>query len=478
MEAVLALFTMEAIKEFCGVIGIQGHPEASEMVYLGLYSLQHRGQEAAGIISSDGERIYAHRDQGLVNDVFSSPETIAKLKGSMAIGHNRYSTTGSDKIVNVQPILVNYKDGPLALGHNGNLVNSNALRERLEDEGALFQTTTDSEIIIHLIARSREKDIVSRVRDALKNVQGAYSLVIMTRDKLVVARDPNGFRPLALGSFKNGYIVASETCAMDLIGAEYIRDVNPGELLVIDEKGIYSEQLNGRVNCTHCIFEFIYFSRPDSRIFGETVDKTRRKLGKRLAEEYPVDADIVIAVPDSSNTAALGYAECSGIKFELGLIRNHYIGRTFIQPYQAIRHFNVMVKFNPVRGVLKGKRVVIVEDSIVRGTTLKVLTQLIRKAGAQEVHVRVSSPPIQYPCYYGMDFPTKKELIAANLTVNEIQNHLEADSLGYLSKEGMLEAVPKNKCGYCTACFDGLYPVPLQEMCSKSQHENQTQGVL
>jgi amidophosphoribosyltransferase len=478
MGSVLKLFSMEAIKEFCGVIGIQGHPEASEMVYLGLYSLQHRGQEAAGIISSDGERIYAHRDQGLVNDVFSSPDTIAKLKGSMAIGHNRYSTTGSDKLVNVQPILVNYKDGPLALGHNGNLVNSNALRKRLEDEGALFQTTTDSEIIIHLIARSREKDIVSRVSDALKNVQGAYSLVIMTKDKLVVARDPNGFRPLALGSFTNGYIVASETCAMDLIGAEYIRDVNPGELLVIDEKGIHSEQLNGRVNCTHCIFEFIYFSRPDSRIFGETVDKTRRKLGRRLAEEYPVDADIVIAVPDSSNTAAMGFAECSGIKFELGLIRNHYIGRTFIQPCQAIRHFNVKVKFNPVRGVLKGKRIVIVEDSIVRGTTLKVLTQLIRKAGAQEVHVRVSSPPIQYPCYYGMDFPTRKELIAANFTVNEIQNHLEVDSLGYLSKQGMLEAVPKNKCGYCTACFDGFYPVPLQEMCSKSQHENQTQGVL
>jgi len=467
------MVNMESIKEFCGVIGIYNHPEAAEMVYLGLYSLQHRGQEAAGIVSTDGERVYAHRDQGLVNDVFSSRNTIEKLKGTMAIGHNRYSTTGSDKKVNVQPILVNYKDGPMALGHNGNIVNSRELRCQLEDEGALFQTTTDSEIIIHLIAHSKGKDVVSRVRDALQHVRGAYSLVIMTKDKLMVARDSNGFRPLALGSIKGGHVVASETCAMDLIGGEYIRDVNPGELMVIDEKGINSLPLNGKNQCTHCIFEFIYFSRPDSRIFGETVDKTRRKLGKYLAEEHPVDADIVIAVPDSSNTAALGYSECSGIKFELGLIRNHYIGRTFIQPHQAIRHFNVKVKFNPVRGVLNGKRVVVVEDSIVRGTTLKILTQLIRKAGAKEVHVRVSSPPIRYPCYYGMDFPTRKELIASNLSVEKIQKHLEVDSLGYLSQDGMLDAVPKKDCGYCTACFDGSYPVPLKEMFSKNQHETQ-----
>ena len=462
---------MSSIKEFCGVIGIHGHQRAAEMVYLGLYSLQHRDQEAAGIVSSDHKKVYVHRDQGLVNDVFSSSETIEKLKGSMAIGHNRYSTTGSDKKVNVQPILVKYRDGPLALGHNGNLVNARELRSRLENEGALFQTTTDSEIIIHLIARSREKDLVSRVRAALQQVRGAYSLVILTKNELIVARDPNGFRPLALGALGNGHVIASETCAMDLIGAEYVRDVNPGELLAFDKSGMHSELISKQKTCTHCIFELIYFSRPDSRIFGETVDKTRRKLGKRLAEEHPEEADIVIAVPDSSNTAALGYAEFSGIKFELGLIRNHYIGRTFIQPHQAIRHFNVKVKFNPVRGVLNGKRVVIVDDSIVRGTTLKILVQLIKKAGAKEVHVRVSSAPIRYPCYYGMDFPTRKELIADHLSVKKILEHLEADSLGYLSQEGMLNAVPKKDCGYCMACFNGSYPVAIPKNFHKNQYE-------
>ncbi|MFH1942186.1 MAG: amidophosphoribosyltransferase [bacterium] len=466
---------IDELKEFCGVIGVVGHSEAAKIAYLGLYALQHRGQEGAGIVSSDGDRVYPHLGQGLVNEVFSGQEIIDRLKGHMAIGHNRYSTTGSNAKVNVQPILVNSKDGPLALGHNGNLVNSRILRERLQNEGALFQTTADTEIIVHLIARSKEPDLVSRVKDALTQVRGAYSLIIMTKDKLLAARDPNGFRPLALGALDGGYVVASETCAMDLVGAEYVREVQPGELLLIDEEGIRSEKFGGKGACTHCIFEFIYFSRPDSRIFVEYVDKTRRKLGRRLAKEHPADADIVIAVPDSSNTAALGYSNCSKIPFELGLIRNHYIGRTFIQPHQTIRHINVKVKFNPVGGVLKGKRVVVVEDSIVRGTTLKILTQLIRKAGAKEVHVRVSSPPIRHPCYYGMDFPTKEELIASSMSVEEIREHLGVESLGYLSMEGLLSAVPLQGRGYCTACFDGSYPVVIEEDFSKDQYDRSFQ---
>ncbi len=462
---------MDQPKEFCGVIGIYGHPEASEMVYLGLYSLQHRGQEGAGIVSSDGERVYQHVGQGLVNDVFSNREIIEKLKGKLAIGHNRYSTTGSDNKNNVQPILVNSKDGPLALGHNGNLVNSRALRGELEEEGAIFQTTADSEIFVHLIARSKKKELIPRIKEALKQVKGAYSLVMMTQNKLIAARDPRGFRPLALGAFHGGYVVASETCAMDLIDAKYLREVEPGEILIIDENGIQTESIGQNEKCSHCIFEFIYFSRPDSRIFCEYVDKTRRKLGKRLAEEHPANADIVIAVPDSSNTAALGYSNQSGIPFELGLIRNHYIGRTFIQPQQIIRHFNVKVKFNPVGGVLKDKKVVVVEDSIVRGTTLKILTQVIRKAGAKEVHIRVSSPPIRFPCYYGMDFPTKKELIASSMSVEQIREHLGVDSLGYLSIEGLLDSVPKDKHDYCIACFKGNYPVPIDHIFTKTQYE-------
>jgi len=468
---------MDKPKEFCGIIGVYDHPEAAETAYLGLYSLQHRGQEGAGIVSSDGKNVFSHVGQGLVNDVFASPGTIVKLKGTLAIGHNRYSTTGSNEKVNVQPILVNTKDGLLALGHNGNLANSKIVRESLQKEGAIFQTTTDSEIIVHLIARSKGKDIGSRVRDALKHIQGAYSLVIMTADSLVAARDPNGFRPLALGKFDDGYMVASETCAMDLVGAEYIRDVKPGELLVINQDGLHSQSLTEKERCAHCIFEYIYFSRPDSRIFGEYVDKTRRKFGIRLAEEHPADADIVISVPDSSNTAALGYAIQSGIPFELGLIRNHYIGRTFIQPQQVIRHFNVKVKFNPIGGIFEGKRVVVVEDSIVRGTTLKVLTQLIRKAGAKEVHIRVSSPPIRFPCFYGMDFPTKDELIASAMSVEEIRQHLVVDSLGYLSIEGLLDAVTKKGKGFCTACFDGNYPVSAEASFKKEQYENPCQGV-
>ncbi len=461
----------EEIKEHCGIIGIYGHPEAAEMAYLGLYALQHRGQEGSGIVSADGKKVYQHRGEGLVNDVFSSPGVIQGLKGHIAIGHNRYSTTGSSGQTNVQPILVNSKDGPVAIGHNGNLVNSHALRAELQQEGALFQTSTDTEIIIHLIARSKAPDFLSRVKDALNRIQGAFSIVMLTRDKLIAARDSHGIRPLALGRLGQAVVVASETCAMDLFGAQYQRDVEPGELIVVDQSGTYSTRLNGTPERRHCIFEFIYFSRPDSRIFGENVDKTRRQFGKRLSEEHPADADIVISVPDSSNTAALGFSRQSGIPFELGLIRNHYIGRTFIQPQQVIRNFNVKVKYNPVGGVLGGKRVVVVEDSIVRGTTLRILTQMLRKAGAREVHVRVSSPPIRHPCYYGMDFPTRKELIAASKTVDEIRAYLGVETLGYLSKEGLLAAVSEKGGGYCTACFDGEYPVPMQGTFNKNQYE-------
>jgi amidophosphoribosyltransferase len=465
------VFSDDSVKEYCGVIGVYGHPEAAAMAYLGLYALQHRGQEGCGIVSSDGTQLHKHLGQGLVNDVFSAPGVLGALKGHAAIGHNRYSTTGADRLVNIQPIVVNSKDGPLALGHNGNLVNTRFLHDRLQQEGAIFQTTTDSEIIVHLVARSNRGDFVSRVKEALEATTGAYSIVILTPDCLIAARDPHGFRPLALGRLGDAWITASETCAFDLVGAEYLRDVAPGELIVIDSNGLRSETLAPAGRRSYCIFEFIYFSRPDSRIFGECVDKTRRRFGKRLVEEHPAEADIVISVPDSSNTAALGFARRSGIKFEFGLIRNHYIGRTFIQPHQAIRNFSAKVKFNPVRGVLDGRRVVVVEDSIVRGTTLKTLTQFIRKAGAREVHIRVSSPPIRHPCYYGMDFPTRNELIAANRTVDEIQKHLQVDSLGYLSLEGLLASAPGEPRDYCTACFDGNYPVSVEEGMDKDHFD-------
>ncbi len=467
----------ENIKEYCGVIGVYGHPDAAERCYLGLHALQHRGQEGAGIVSSDGETVYRHIGRGLVNDVFSISDTVEALKGTLAIGHNRYSTCGSDNAVNVQPILVNSKNGPLALGHNGNLVNAHKIRQRLQNEGAIFQTTTDSEVILHLMVRSKKNDMLGQITDALQQIRGAFSLVFLMKDKLIIARDPHGVRPLALGKLDQGYVAASETCAMDLIGAEYIRDVKPGELIVIDANGLHSQIIEPSSKCAHCIFEYIYFSRPDSKIFGEHVDKTRRKLGKLLAEESPVDADIVMAVPDSSNTAALGYASRSGLKFEMGLIRNHYIGRTFIQPKQTIRNFNVKLKFNPIGGIIKDRRIVLVEDSIVRGTTLKILTQIIRRAGAKEVHVRVSSPPIVNPCYYGMDFPTKKELIANSMSVDEIRQYLGVDSLAYLSAEKTLEAMPGEECDYCYACFGGPYPIPIDNEFSKEGLELCTQEV-
>lgn len=456
-----------AIHEECGVFGIYGARRAAELTYLGLYALQHRGQEGTGIVSSNGEKIYQSKGPGLVNDVFARKEVLAKLKGKIAIGHNRYSTTGSSSLVNIQPILITYKGKQLAIGHNGNLTNSRTLRGRLEKGGSIFQTTSDSEIILHLIARSRKREVKDEITEALSHVKGAYSLVFLTRDSLVAARDPSGFRPLALGRLNNAWVVASETCAFDMIGAKYVRDIQPGEILVINQKGLSSSSPFKKVKHAFCIFEFIYFSRPDSIIYQENTDKIRRRLGRQLAKENPVDADLVISVPDSSNTATLGYSEESGIKYDMGLIRNHYIGRTFIHPDQEIRDLDARIKYNPVRGVLKGKRVVIVDDSIVRGTTSRKLIKMIRHAGAKEVHFRVSCPPIISPCFYGIDMPTKEELIASSKSVEEIRRYLNVDTLGYLSLEGMLSMHSLPKEDFCVACFSGKYPTKVEQNSGK-----------
>lgn len=452
-------------KEFCGIVGVYNDPNAAFSAYLGLHALQHRGQESAGIAVSDGTTIHKKLGMGLVSEVFNE-SNLKELKGHIAIGHNRYSTTGGSAALNIQPIVIYHKDGFLGVGHNGNLVNSKILRRELEERGSIFQTTTDSEVILHLIAKSEENNLIDKVQDAVTRIHGAFSLVFMTEDKLIVVRDPKGFRPLALGKLNQKTIlVASETTAFDLLGAEYIRDIKGGEMLVVDDEGIRSYFPFEKNQPSHCIFEFVYFSRPDSQIFGEYVDKTRRKLGKNLALENGNDADIVISVPDSSNTAALGYAARSNAKFEIGLIRNHYIGRTFIHPSQKVRDASVRLKFNTVGGVLKDRRVVIVDDSIVRGTTIKKLVKAVRNAGAKEVHIRISSPPIKNPCYYGMDFPTREELIANERTVEEIEAYLGVDSLRYLSLQGMLDAMPKEQGQkYCTACFSGNYPVPVDDL--------------
>ncbi len=451
------------IHDQCGVFGIFGAKKSAELTYLGLYALQHRGQEGAGIVSSDGEKICEHKGLGQVNEIFESKETLSKLKGRIAIGHNRYSTTGLSSLVNVQPLLITCKGKKLAIAHNGNLTNCYSLHQELEKKGSIFQTTNDSEIILHLIARSKEKKIEDGIAHSLSLVKGAYSLVFLTKDSLIAARDPYGFRPLAFGKYNKSWVVASETCAFDIIGAKYIRDIEPGEILVINKGGIKSFHPFKKVKHAFCIFEFIYFSRPDSKIYGENADKIRRRLGRQLAKEKPVDADIVVSVPDSSNTATLGYSEESGIKYEFGLIRNHYIGRTFIMPDQEIRDLDAKIKFNPVKGVLKGKRVIIVDDSIVRGTTSKKLIKMIRNSGAKEVHFRVSSPPIISPCFYGIDMPTKKELIASYKSVEQIRKYLDVDSLEYLSLEGMLSMHSLPKEDFCVACFSGKYPTRIEK---------------
>ncbi len=451
------------LKDKCGVFGIFGHKEAAYLTYLGLYALQHRGEESAGIVSSDGRKMYSHRSMGHVQDVFSE-NTLASLAGNRAIGHVRYSTTGSSNLKNAQPILVDYSRGEVAIGHNGNIVNADILRSELEAYGSIFQTTTDSEIIIHLMAKPSLRNIEEGIMDALDRVKGAYSLVLLTHDFLIAARDPQGFRPLWLGKKDGATLVASETCAFDIMEAEAIREINPGEVVIISENGVKSRELPQEpgVRHAHCVFEHVYFSRPDSKIFGESVHLVRQKLGRELAKEHPVSADVVIPVPDSGNSAALGFSQESGIPLEYGIIRNHYVGRTFIQPSQGIRDFKARVKFNFIKEVLKGKRVVVVDDSIVRGTTSKIRVKNLRQAGAKEVHLRISCPPHKFPCAYGIDFPTPEELIANKYTPEEIRKYFECDSVGYLSIEGMLQCVGYPKESYCTACWNGNYPVKFE----------------
>lgn len=450
------------LKDKCGVFGIFGHPDAAYLTYLGLYALQHRGEESAGIVVSDGKRMASHRAMGHVQDVFDTPTLERLIPGDRAIGHVRYSTTGSSNLKNAQPILVDYSRGEIAIGHNGNLVNADILRSELEAYGSIFQTTTDSEIIIHLMAKPSYRNVEEGVIEALGRVRGAYSLVFLTHKFLIAARDPQGFRPLWLGKIGSAYVVASETCAFDIMGAEPVREVEPGEILFISETGIRSEKLADQPpHLAHCIFEHVYFARPDSRIFGESVHLVRERFGRALAKEHPVDADIVIPVPDSGNSAALGYSQQSGIPLEAGIIRNHYVGRTFIQPSQGMRDFKVRVKFNLVKEVLANKRIVVVDDSIVRGTTSKMRVRSLRQAGAKEVHLRISCPPHMFPCAYGIDFPTRDELIANRYTLEEMRKYFECDSVGYLSLDGMLGCVSQPKQNYCTACWSGKYPVAI-----------------
>lgn len=459
MRKELPLLSSDKFQEECAVFGIYGHPEAANLTYLGLYALQHRGQEGSGIVSADGDRFFVQKGMGLVADIYNKL-SLEKLPGSMAIGHNRYSTAGGQDFKNVQPLTVNFAFGNLALAHNGNLINAQMLRNELEAYGAIFQSSSDSEVIIHLVAHSRADTLLARVIDALSQVRGAFSVVVMTDDGIIAARDPHGFRPLCLGRFRNSWIVASETCAFDLLDAEYVREIEPGELVVLNEKGVTSYHPFVQSQPAMCVFEYVYFARPDSRIFGaNAVYAIRKALGRQLAQESWVPADIVIPVPDSGVPAALGYAEQAKMPFETGLIRNHYVGRTFIEPEQSIRHFGVKVKLNVVPEVLHGKRVVVVDDSLVRGTTSRKIVKMIRDAGAKEVHMRISSPPIVSPCFYGIDTPTKKELIASSHSTEEIRKYITADSLAYLSLDGMLKAAPGRPDHYCSACFTEKYPI-------------------
>ena len=445
----------------CGIFGIRGHPDAAALVHLGLYSLQHRGQESAGIVAvGDDGTARAVRRMGLVSDGFAA-DAMAPLVGGVAIGHTRYSTAGSSSLENAQPVLARSRGGHIALAHNGNLVNATELRAALEDEGSIFGSTMDSEVIVHRLARSPATTPEGRVADALAGVEGAYCLLIVIGDTLIAARDPRGWRPLVMGRLGDAVLFASETCALDIVGASLVREVAPGEVLAVDAGGMRSSKPLPPQPLRRCVFEHVYFARPDSTIFGGSVDRARRALGRRLAREWPAPtAELVFSVPDSSNSAALGFAEQSGLPLELALIRNHYVGRTFIQPTQAGRDAKVRVKYNAVREVLDGRSVVMVDDSIVRGTTTRGLVSMVRAAGAREVHMRVSSAPITGPCYYGIDTPNREELIAANLSVDEIAAHLGVDSLGYLSLDGMLESVPTGPEGFCHACFSGDYPTP------------------
>jgi len=450
--------------EECGVVAVSGVSNAAELTFLALYALQHRGQEAAGIVAIGKDGMSRkHKGAGLVSEVFDAA-TLTRLEGSTAIGHVRYSTAGGSHVENVQPITARYFRGEMALAHNGNLTNQRDLRNRLVEEGAIFRTTSDSEILVHLIAKSRHETVEAQLDDALTHLEGAFSLVLSIGDTVYAVRDPRGFRPLVLGRLDGGHIVASETCALDILGAEYVRDIEPGEVLKIQGKKLKNlRSLPPADRPAPCIFELVYFARPDSRIWGRSVDRARRAFGRRLAQEHPVEADAVIAVPDSANSAALGFAEESGIPFELGLLRNHYVGRTFIQPSQKDRDFGARMKYNPVREVLAGKRIVVVDDSLVRGTTSKSLVRMLRAAGATEVHFRIASPPVRFPCFYGLDMPTKSELMGSKLEIPQIEKKLGVESLGYLSLDGMVAAV-EDGAPYCTACFSGDYPSALVDV--------------
>jgi amidophosphoribosyltransferase len=453
----------DELHEECGVVAIHGHPDAARQAYLGLYALQHRGQESAGIATADGHHLANIKGMGLVSEIFTD-DILAKLPGQMAIGHTRYSTTGDSALLNAQPIRVDSVKGLIAIAHNGNLVNLGNVRGRLERDGAYFQTTSDSEIIVQLIAHSRASTLVDAIADSLSQVEGAFSIVMMTRDRIFAARDPRGFRPLSMGRMANpdgpdAIVFASETCAFDLLRADYIRDVLAGELVMVTEDGVTSRQYATGVPQSSCIFEHVYFARPDSRIFGRWVQESRDRMGRRLARESAVPADLVVPVPDSGVTAAMGYAEEARLPFRMGLIRNHYVGRTFIEPEQRVRDFGVRLKLNPVRNLLEGKRVILIDDSIIRGTTCRKIVRMVRGAGASEVHLRISCPPTISPCFYGVDTPIKRDLIAANKSIEEIRQFIEADSLAYLSLEGLLEACQtEERTGYCTACYTGNYP--------------------
>jgi amidophosphoribosyltransferase len=470
-RAMSKLLTSDKFHDECGVVAIFAHPEAEKLAYLGLHALQHRGQESAGIVTSDGLTSRVHKAMGSVADIFTE-DVLAQIRGTLAIGHTRYSTSGDSALLNAQPILVQSNKGSIAVAHNGNLTNAAEVRGRLERQGSIFQTNSDTEVIVHLVALSREHTLPEAIADALRRVEGAFSLVVMSPDRVIAARDPRGFRPLAMGRIpalegqkRDTIVFASETCAFDLIGATYERDVKPGELIVVGPEGLTSRFYATAAAQSSCIFEHVYFSRPDSIVFGRAVQTSREELGRQLAREAPVDADLVVPVPDSGVTAAVGYAAESGIPFRFGLIRNHYVGRTFIEPSQSVRDFGVKLKLNTVRSLLEGKRVVLIDDSIVRGTTSRKIVRMIRSAGAKEVHMRISCPPTISPCYYGVDTPSKNQLIAANKSIDEIRQYIRADSLAYLSLEGLKKACGDGeKTSYCSACYTGNYPTNIVDV--------------
>ncbi len=449
---------LDGFRDECGVFGIFGHPEASNLTYLGLYALQHRGQESAGIVTSDGEKMRLSRAMGHVADAFTG-NVLEELPGHLAIGHTRYSTAGESHLLNAQPMLIDCAHGQIAIAHNGNLVNARELRDDLVRDGAIFQTSSDTEVALHLYARSKARTVEDAIVESVTQLSGAFSFAFLTKNRLIAARDAHGFRPLALGRLGDAWIVCSETCALDLIGATYVRDVEPGEVLVISDGGLRSLKPFPPSSLAHCVFEHVYFARPDSYVFGKSVNEVRTELGRSLAREAPADADVVVPIPDSGVCAAIGFADQAKVPLRMGLIRNHYVGRSFIQPQQSIRHFSVRVKLNPVRSILEGRRVVLVDDSIVRGTTSRKIVRMVRAAGAREVHLRISCPPTISPCFYGVDTPSRAELIGATHTHEEIRKYVEADSLAYLSLGGLKDAVGSDQGSYCTSCYTGVYPV-------------------